>query len=492
MRDPLTLPGTSTVPQVLVADDDKSVRMVIEATLQGAGCTVTTESTGYGALQRIRERPFDLVFLDLRMPVGGAAVVKEILDLRGDTDIVIITGDPDSEPARHAMDYGACRCLAKPVSPSQVLEVAAGLLSRQRPAVAGAPTLAPDRVLIADDDPGIRALLQAALTGEGYECAQAVDGRDALERLRSGSFSMLIADLRMPKMDGVELVRALRDDSPEAYPTGDLAVIILTGAADVDTAVETLKLGAWDYLRKPVGLADLFRGVQRALEIRRLRINHREYCHGLEALVDQRTAELMDTYEQTLYALGSALDSRDPETRDHAERVARYTGVIAVEMGVHGTALRDIRWGAVLHDVGKIGIPDAILFKPGPLDDAEWAVMRSHVDVGYRTLKNIPFLAGSLPVIRHHHERWDGGGYPDGLVGEAIPLGARIFKIADVFDALITSRPYKPPLSYEETTALIAAGVGSEFDPDVAAAFERVCAAFPFLAPAVSRGVRIE
>lgn len=337
-----------------------------------------------------------------------------------------------------------------------------------------------ERILIVDDDPQVCQLLGNILATAGYECAFAPGGEEALELHRRSPFALIMTDLRMDGMDGVELLTRVKESDEDRNDT--TAVVVVTGEPDVATAVATLTQGAYDYISKPFDVHRIVNTVRNALERRRLYRENQEYQRGLEELIDRRTEELLATYRQTLAALGSALDTRDPETQQHTERVTRYTVTIARAMGIHGAAIRDMEWGAMVHDVGKIGIPDGILMKPGALDEHDWIVMRRHPVIGHRLLKDIPFLRGALPVVLHHHEAWDGSGYPNGLKGTEIPLGARIFKIADVFDALTSHRPYRSPDPPEVARDVILAHSGSEFDPAVVEAFLRV---YPDLAQAI-------
>lgn len=339
-----------------------------------------------------------------------------------------------------------------------------------------------ERILIVDDDHQVRRLLRDLLESAGYACAEAASGAEGLLIHAESPFALIMTDLRMSGMDGAELLARVKEADEAANET--TAVVVVTGEPEVGTAVATLTQGAYDYISKPFDLHRIHNTVRNALERRRLIRENREYQRGLEELIDRRTEELLSTYRQTLAALGSALDTRDPETQQHTERVTRYTVTIARAMGIHGAAIRDMEWGAMVHDVGKIGIPDGILMKPGSLDEHDWTVMRRHPLIGYRLLKDIPFLRGALPVVRHHHEAWDGSGYPDGLKGTEIPLGARIFKVADVFDALTSMRPYRSPDPPEVARDVILAHSGSEFDPAVVEAFLRV---YPTLAQAIQR-----
>jgi response regulator RpfG family c-di-GMP phosphodiesterase len=279
----------------------------------------------------------------------------------------------------------------------------------------------------------------------------------------------------MPNMDGIQLLQAVRALDPDA------AVIVLTGAADVKTAIDSLKFGAYDFIMKPVNVDELMIAADRALERRQLLIERREYQAYLELRVEEATRDLQsafrqlqDTYRSTLEALGSALDTRDIGTEAHSRRVHGYSLATARQHGVPENDLRDIGHGVLLHDIGKIGIPDAILLKPGPLTPDEWNVMRRHPEIGRRVIENIPFLRGAVPIVYHHHERWDGSGYPLGLNGSAIPVGARIFAVVDAFDAMTFDRPYSKAISFEAAKAEILRCAGTHFDPSVVESFLQV------------------
>jgi response regulator RpfG family c-di-GMP phosphodiesterase len=250
---------------------------------------------------------------------------------------------------------------------------------------------------------------------------------------------------------------------------------------DVRTAVESLNGGAYDFILKPVDPDELLITAARALERRQLVIERRQHQELLERRVAEATRELAatlhhleDTYRATLEALGSAIDTRDVGTHAHSRRVRGYSLAIARAHGVSEPELRDLEHGVLLHDIGKIGIPDAILLKPGPLTPAEWQVMRSHPEIGRRLIEKIPFLRGAVPVVYHHHERWDGTGYPLGLRGEEIPLGARIFALADALDAMTFDRPYSRAISLDAAREEILRCAGTHFDPAVVTSFMRI------------------
>jgi response regulator RpfG family c-di-GMP phosphodiesterase len=327
-------------------------------------------------------------------------------------------------------------------------------------------------VLIVDDDSHVREVLHDIFLTGGYACRVATNGREALDVFSASRPPLTVTDVKMPVMDGLEFLKHARVMDPDAV------VLVLTGVGDVRTAVESLTGGAYDFIIKPVNPSDLLSAAERALQHRRSLIGRREH----EALLERRVAEatreldvmvrqLEDTYRTTLEALGSAIDTRDVGTHAHSRRVRGYSLAIARAHHVPESALRDIEHGVLLHDIGKIGIPDAILLKPGALTPAEWKIMRRHPEIGRQVVEKIPFLRGAVPIVYHHHERWDGTGYPLGLRGEAIPLGARIFAVADAFDAMTFDRPYSRAISFEAAREEIQRCARTHFDPAVVVSF---------------------
>ncbi len=331
------------------------------------------------------------------------------------------------------------------------------------------------RVLIVDDDRQIRRVLNEFFLESGYTCLVAANGREGLEAFDAERPPLTVTDVNMPVMDGLTFLKQARAMEPDA------AVLVLTGVGDVPTAVEALKFGAYDFILKPVNMDELLIAAERAVEHRQLVLERREYHALLERRVEEATRDLAatlnqleDTYRSTLEALGSAIDTRDLGTHAHSRRVRGYSLVIARAHGVSVADLRDIEHGVLLHDIGKIGIPDAILLKPGPLTPPEWQIMRTHPEIGRAIIEQIPFLRGAVPIVYHHHERWDGTGYPLGLRGDGIPLGARIFAVADAFDAMTFDRPYSRAISLEDARGEIQRCAGTHFDPSVVKTFGAV------------------
>jgi putative nucleotidyltransferase with HDIG domain len=328
-------------------------------------------------------------------------------------------------------------------------------------------------ILVVDDDPSVRHVISSVLREEGYAVRAAGSAEQALELLRaSGDVPTVLSDLKMPGHDGIWLLDQILQRHPQA------AVVMLTGYGDTENAVECLKRGAADYLLKPPRITDLVRAIERAQSRRKLAMARNRYHEGLAQRVREKTVEITealrrtaDAYTSTLSALVAALDAREHETSDHSQRVVRYTMAIASRMGIASEHLDQIARGALLHDIGKIGVPDRILLKAGPLTPSEWIEMRKHPEIGHQILQSIGFLAEPAEIVLAHQERWDGGGYPRGMRGAQIPLGARIFAIADTLDAMTSDRPYRRGVSYDEARAEIARCSGTQFDPACVEAF---------------------
>jgi cyclic di-GMP phosphodiesterase len=331
---------------------------------------------------------------------------------------------------------------------------------------------APTRILIVDDDASVRDVISVLLQEEGYECRTASSAEAALDIAAAEAPPLVISDMKMPGRDGIWLLEAFRERYSET------AVIMLTGYGDTEAAVDCLRRGAVDYLLKPPKLTDLIRAIERALAKRRIELARKRYQKKLERKVRDRTGELRSalrniqhTYQTTLLALVRALDAREHETSDHSQRVVKYTEAIAERLGLRGPELEEIGRGALLHDIGKIGVPDAVLLKPAKLTPDEWKEMRRHPDIGYDMIRSIEFLNTPAAIVLSHQERFDGRGYPRGLRGEEIHIGARVFAVADTLDAMTSDRPYRKGTTFENAVDEIQRCAGSQFDPEVVRAF---------------------
>jgi putative nucleotidyltransferase with HDIG domain len=341
-------------------------------------------------------------------------------------------------------------------------------------------------ILIVDDDEAVRGPLSGQLETMEHTCDLAVNGEEALARVHEREYDLIISDIRMPVMDGIEFLRAAL---PRIEGTAT-PCMILTGFSDAAHAIRALQVGAYDYLRKPWDMMDLRQAVARAL-VRRADLKfRRDYREELERRVQEAVSDLKRTYDGTVVGFAALLEGKDTGTAEHCHRVRDLCVRLAKEMGVPSEELRDLELGAMLHDIGKFKIPDAILTKPGPLTPDEWKVMRMHPVYGAELVLKIGFLAGAAPVVGSHHEKFDGTGYPKGLKGAEIPLGARIFMVVDAYDTITSRRSYKEAKSPETALLEIRRCSGTHFDPAVVEAFERLYSELTAEAAARSRAGR--
>jgi putative nucleotidyltransferase with HDIG domain len=336
----------------------------------------------------------------------------------------------------------------------------------------GASRRSVTRVLVVDDEPAASKLLSIMLGPPDYRCAMASNGEEALVILQREQFDAVISDLQMPGMSGMELLAVVRRRHPH------MAFLVTTGVDDVDVGVEAMRSGADDYLVKPLLESVVVASLERALHKRHLEQQVEGYRQHLEEMVAERTAQLQaalrqieGSYEDTLEALGAAIDLRDSETAGHSQRVCRYSLEIARAMSWSTKQLGSLARGAYLHDIGKLGVPDGILLKPGPLTADERTLMQQHVQIGFELVKGIPFLTDAAEIILTHHERYDGSGYPHGLKAEEILLGARIFAVADSFDAITSDRPYRRASPFDAGRETIQREAGRLFDPQIVSVF---------------------
>lgn len=319
------------------------------------------------------------------------------------------------------------------------------------------------KILAVDDEPAITGLLARWFAMEGYECATASNGEEALSMLEEANFDLLVSDITMPGMSGIELLAVVRTRWP------DMAVLMATAIGDRATAVLALQLGAYGYSIKPLDRNELLISVANVLERRRVTLLMREYEHDLEQKVRERTAQVRRREEQIVLRLVSASGYRDDETGEHIRRIGLYAAAIARELGWEPQAVADMQLAAPMHDVGKIGIPDRILQKPGKLTQTEFEIMKTHTEIGGKILDDpeIPLLRLAREIALSHHEKWDGSGYPVGLAEEAIPESGRIIAVLDVYDALVYDRVYRPALPEEQALSIVSEGKGKHFDPRI-------------------------
>src|SRR5436853_3693919 len=327
------------------------------------------------------------------------------------------------------------------------------------------------KCLVGGGEPRLGRVLVRLLEGEGFTCAEAGSGVEALEMLYHEQVPLVISDLRMPQMDGVGLLREIIAKWP------DTAVIVVTAVAEVESAVACLQMGALDYVAKPFHLEEVRARVMQALDKRRLKMEVEDYRRNLEQRVQEQARRIEELSLERLQALVHFLEEKDPYTRGHSVRVANYSTRIAREMGLPRSVIEVITLGAELHDIGKIGVSEQVLHKEGKLTDPEYRHIMEHPVIGARILaplmRDVP---AALAIVRSHHERLDGKGFPDGLKGDQIPLEVRIVGVADSFDAMTSVRPYRPALSVQKALQELEDGKGAQFHPPAVEAF---LAAFP-------------
>jgi putative two-component system response regulator len=329
----------------------------------------------------------------------------------------------------------------------------------------------PLRCLVVDDEPPLRSILLRLLSSEGYLCREAASGREALAEMEREPAELLVSDIRMPEMDGVALLAAVRERWP------DTAVVMVTAVSEVKSAISCLTQGALDYVAKPFQVEDVRARVRQALEKRRLLLENRDYQHNLERRVEAQSQRISELFVQGVQSLAHALEAKDPYTRGHSARVAMYATTVARALGLEPALIEELRLGAELHDVGKIGVREAVLNKPSQLTAEEYLHIMEHTVIGEKILtpllKDRPRI---LQVVRSHHERVDGDGLPDGLRSDAIPLPARIVTVVDAFDAMTTGRAYRPPRSPAVALEELQREAGIQFDPELVLAFQRTFA----------------
>ncbi len=318
-----------------------------------------------------------------------------------------------------------------------------------------------ETILITDDDPQIRKVIASIVEMEGYAFELAASGEEAAEKLTRNQFSLLISDIQMEGMSGVELLQHCRTHY------SDMAVIMVTGVDDRTTAIRTLELGAYGYVTKPFHTNELIINIANALKRRALEMQNRRHNEELETLVNERTEELVRSREESIQILSKAAEFRDDETARHNIRIGLYCDHLARLAGFAEPYCQQLKTAAPLHDVGKIGVPDSILLKPGHLTEEEFRIVKTHPRIGHRILSGSTseILQLGAEIALHHHERFDGSGYPDGLAGNDISLPGRITAICDVFDALTTERVYKSAIKTEKAKTILLNGRATHFDP---------------------------
>ncbi len=336
-------------------------------------------------------------------------------------------------------------------------------------------TRRPARILVVDDESPVRSMIGASLQRQGYDVQQAVSGSQAIEMLAQVPYDLVLTDIVMQDGNGLALLERIHTDQPQ------LPVVMVSAIHDISVAIDSMRRGAYDYLLKPFEREHLVATVERALDHRQALQDSHNYQQNLEQVVRARTEmlrqameDLEHSYDVTLEALGDALYLKDSETEGHSKRVTAYTIALARAMGISPVDIKIIARGAFLHDIGKMAIPDEILRKPGKLTSEEEQIMRDHCTRGYHILRKIPFLSEAAAIVYTHQEHFDGNGYPSRLRGSEIPIGARIFAVADAMDAITSDRPYRKARSFDDARQEILRCSGTQFDPNVVEVFLKI------------------
>ncbi len=324
------------------------------------------------------------------------------------------------------------------------------------------------RILVVDDEDFIRMLIRERLEMSGYVVDEARNGKAALEALQKNSYAVMLTDIRMPEMDGISLLRETAFRCPE------MAGIVMSAYAELDTAVTALKMGACDYITKPFNFDVLLITIENAVRKKTVERQLQDYQVNLEAKVREQTEIINVLYLRSIDVLIKALEAKDLYTRGHSQRVTIFSFEVGKAMGYKAERLENLRRASILHDLGKIGVREAILNKPARLTDEEYREITLHPEVATRILEPIPFFEPLLPAILHHHERFDGKGYPAHLAGMNIPEESRIMAIADTYDAMTSTRAYRKALPVEAAHAELRRCAGSQFDPDIVPVFLEV------------------
>lgn len=456
----------------LVIDESSISRLILEDELETAGLTVLQASTSKEGLEIALQKVPDIIVMD--PAVSGFDGLRIISELKAsertrDIPVVAVLSTDSRISQRNGLKDFALRIFHKPFPGGKLGSFVENHLKLEA-------TRGSSRILLVDDSSTIRAVTKYLLEKQGHSVVTAEDGVKGLAVLNSRptEIDMVITDINMPNMDGRQLVGLIREDRRFRF----IPVVVSTTVSEKESIKLLLNMGADDYIIKPFSSEEFIARIQSHLRVKILyedlvKANERlaKFNETLERRVAERTEELYQSNLDAIFSLATAAEAKDEVTGNHVYRIRSFTEALAMKIGLGEKTAEEIGYSSIMHDVGKISIPDDILKKPGKLTAEEYNVMKAHTLHAERILSGKPFFAMARLVARSHHERWDGSGYPDGLIGENIPLPARIVAIADVFDALVTARPYKKAWTVEEAMDEITKSAGRHFDPELAEAW---------------------
>ena len=449
--------------RVLVVDDDESITRLLKTLLSEEGYIVTTSTNGKDALAKVKKTLPSLIILDYMLggTMNGMDVLKEIKKNYVDIDVIVTTGQGSQKVAVKLMKLGASDYIQKPFGKNEFLKSVKKVLSTKTEfegRVQGT------KVLVVDDEKAVLSFVKHALAGTANVTAVS-DSKKALSLINEHQYDLVLTDYYMPGSDGLEVLKRVKEVSPAT------SVVLMTSTEEISVVRRAMKLGASDYIHKPFTPDEIQGIVNELLTERRKRVFER--MKRQFEVQELRDSERNEFILGTVEALIIALEARDAYTSGHSERVTEFSVTIAVEMGLPEAEVEMIRHSARLHDIGKIGTDDSQLYKKQKLSADEKKEMVRHPEVGSAIVKSITFLEEYIPGIRLHHERYDGNGYPDGLTGEEIPLPARIISVADAFDAMLSTRPYRKGLPLDKAIKELKDNSGTQFDPKVVEALLR-------------------
>jgi putative two-component system response regulator len=443
---------------LLVVEDDPVLLVELRDILEDAGYRVRTAANGEAALAEMRSIRPDLILSDTSMPImNGFEFLETVRSRPGGKAIpfIFITTSSSDEDRTTGRSMGINDYITKPLARQEVLEVVNERLQGGEEYAVSQITKENDRttLLVVEDDMAMLVALRDILEGAGYSVRTAAHGEAALQAYRESRPALILSDISMPVMDGIELFEAVRKE----HGGTTVPFIFLTARGTREDVLTGMSLGADDYISKPITSHELLRAVSARLK------------RSGELML----AQLKVAYKASLLALANAIEARDQYTHDHVMRISAYARAIAKELAWDTARCEILEFGAILHDIGKLDVPISILLKPGRLTPEEMEQMRRHPVHGTHMIAGIEYLAPAVPIILHHHEAWDGSGYPDGLKGMDIPAGARLLAVVDSFDAMTSSRPYRPAILPEAAYDEICSLAGHQYDPTMVEAFKR-------------------